>query len=247
MKFRIMILAAALALCAGRASAQKAMYTTTGGEWIFSWANAKWDGLDVSSITRFSPVFNFQTQVHRDMNDRFGFFTGLSMRNVGFIYDDPDAAKHYPDPTYPAGTSVRWKARAYTLGIPIGLKFGNMSGQYVFAGYEIEFPFNFKYKRFDNSDKKDEQDEWFSARTPGIYHTAFFGVQTSYGTQIKFKYYLNNFFNKGFTTTDANGVPGYQPYANFDANVFYVSLSFQILKGTQFYYKRTPSDASTRL
>jgi hypothetical protein len=240
MKFRNLLLAACL-LGAGEAIAQgqKAMYTTTGGEWIFSWANAKWDGLDVSSITRFSPVFNFQTQVHRDMNDRFGFFSGLSMRNVGFIYDDP-----HNDPAG-NGSKVRWKARAYTLGIPFGVKVGNMSGQFLFAGYEIEFPFNFKYKRFENDDKKDEQDEWFSARTPSIYHTAFIGLQTSYGTQIKFKYYLNNFFNKGYTTTDANGAP-YQPYANFDANVFYVSLSFQILKGKQFYYRRSSSDASAR-
>lgn len=235
-----------LGACGAVAQGQKAMYTTTGGEWIFSWANAKWDGLDVNSITRFSPVFNFQTQVHRDMNDRFGFFTGLSMRNVGFIYDDPDPSKHYPDPANYSGQKVRWKARAYTLGIPFGVKVGNMSGQFLFAGYEIEFPFNFKYKRFDNEDKREENDDWFSARTPSIYHTAFLGIQTSYGTQIKFKYYLNNFFNKGYTTTDSSGAP-YQPYANFDANVFYVSLSFQILKGTQFYYKRTPSEASSRL
>jgi hypothetical protein len=229
-------------LYAGGAAGQKAMYTTTGGEWIFSWANAKWDGRDVSSITRFSPVFNFQTQVHRDMNDRFGFFTGLSVRNVGFIYDDPDPKSHYPSGLNYNGEQVKWKARAYTLGVPFGIKVGNMSGQYLFAGYEIEFPFNFKFKRFDNDDKKDVQDEWFSPRTPAIYHTAFFGIQTRYGTQIKFKYYLNNFFNKGFTASD-----GSQPYANFDANVFYISLSFQILKGTQFYYKRSPSDASSRL
>jgi hypothetical protein len=244
MKFRTLLLIALVTLGAGQAAGQKKMYTTTGGEWIFSWANAKWDGLDVNSITRFSPVFNFQTQVHRDMNDHFGFFSGLSMRNVGFIYDDPAPANHVPDPVnFQPGTSVRWKARNYTLGVPFGLKFGNMSGQFLFAGYEIEFPFNFKYKRFDNGDKKDVQDEWFSSRSPSVYHTVFFGIQSSYGTQIKFKYYLTNFFNKGFTTTDATGAR-VQPYSGFDANVFYISLSFQILKGTHFYYKDAPAKKS---
>ncbi len=36
---------------------------------------------------------------------------------------------------------------------------------------------------------------------------------------------------------DGNGGT-FKPYADFDANVFYVSLSFQILKGTSFYYIR---------
>lgn len=67
---------------------------------------------------------------------------------------------------------------------------------------------------------------------PTFYHTLFIGVGLVEGTQLKFKYYLTNWFNKNYT--DATGA---QPYANFDANVFYLSLSFQILRGRHFYYK----------
>lgn len=64
-------------------------YITSGGEMIFSWASAKQNGADVSTITRFSPFFNIQTQFHYDAGETLGFFTGISVRNVGFIFDDP--------------------------------------------------------------------------------------------------------------------------------------------------------------
>jgi hypothetical protein len=215
-------------------SAQKKMYTTTGTETIFSWASAKWNGADVNSITRFSPVFNFQSQVHMDQSEHVGLFTGLSFRNVGFIYDDPAVAKQ------------RWKARVYSLGIPIGIKVGNMNGGFLFGGYEIEFPLNFKEKRFLNDDKQEVNNYWFGSRTPSLYHTVFAGIQTKYGAQIKFKYYLTNFFNKGFSANDGSGNIIY-PYQNFDANVFYVSLSYQILKGLKFYYvEKKDASASHR-
>ncbi len=215
--------------------AQKRAYTTTGGEWIFSWANANWNGADVNSITRFSAFLNLQSQLHFDQSEKHGFMTGLSLRNVGFIYDDPAVPKQ------------RWKARAYTIGIPIGIKVGNMNGGFVFGGYEIEFPINFKYKQFLNDDKIDKNNYWFSSRTPALYNTLFFGFQTKYGTQIKFKYYLTNFFNKSYAENDGTGKLIY-PYQNFDANVFYVSISFQILKGLKLYnYKDYSSTSQARL
>ncbi len=60
------------------------------------------------------------------------------------------------------------------------------------------------------------------------------GFQTPHGIQLKFKYYLTNFFNKNYSAVDATGSLVY-PYKDFKANVFYVSLSVQILKGTKFY------------
>lgn len=204
---------------------QKNIYTTTGGEWIFSWANVTQGGFNANAITRFSPVVNIQSQVHIDMSEKFGFFTGLNLRNVGFIWDDP---------TTP---STRHKARVYTLGLPIGFKVGNMSGLHLFAGYELELPFNYKEKLFVNEDKKDKESYWFSNRVPGLYHSVLAGVQMPKGMQVKFKYYLTNFFNKGFAANDGNGNIVY-PYQTLDANVFYISLSFQILKGAKFYYTK---------
>ncbi len=202
---------------------QKKTYTTTGGEIIFSFADIKLNGLDVSNTIRFSPFFNIQTQVHRDLTDKFGLLTGFNLRNVGFIYDDP-----YVKGTY-------YKVRNYTIGIPLGIKFGNMDGKYIFAGYELEMPFNYKEKTFVY-DEKSKFDEWFSNRTPTFYSSLFLGVNLVEGAQIKFKYYLTNWFNKDFTTLDSTGATT-QPYKDFNVNVFYVALSFQFLKGTSFYYK----------
>jgi hypothetical protein len=207
------------------ANGQKNIYTTTGGEWIFSWVDAQQNGLDVDAITRFSPVVNIQSQMHYDVSDRLGFFSGVNLRNVGFIWNDP------------LQPSTKWKARSYTLGIPIGFKVGDMTGLHLFGGYELELPFNYKEKKFVNEDKVSKNNYWFSNRTPGLYHSLLVGIQTPYGMQVKFKYYLTNFFNKSYAANDGSGNIVY-PYQNFEANVFYVSLSFQVLKGTSFYYSR---------
>jgi hypothetical protein len=203
---------------------QKAVYTTTGGEWIFSSADVKINGANANSIIRFSPVFNFQTQVHRDFSNKIGLMTGIGFRNVGFIYDDP------------FNTKTRYKARTYNIGIPIALKFGDMNGMYFFAGYELEIPINYKEKKFVNEDKVDVSNYWFNGRVPAVYNTLFAGVQLPEGLQLKFKYYVTNFYNKTYQAVDGSGNL-YQPY-NFDVNVFYVSISFQILKGTTFVYKK---------
>ena len=202
--------------------AQKTVYTTTGGEWIFSSANVTINGANATSIIRFSPVFNFQTQVHRDFNDKMGLMTGIGLRNVGFIYDDP----------FNPGT--RYKARNYNIGLPIALKFGKMNGMYFFVGYELELPINYKQKTFVN-DNKTKFNEWFSNRVPTIYNTLIAGVQLPEGMQLKFKYYATNFYNKDYTAVDGSGNL-YKPYAGYEVNVFYISLSFQILKGSSFVY-----------
>jgi len=219
------LLTLALIMIAGIMNGQakkepKKWYSTSGGELIFSWADAVKDGADATVITRFSPVFNLQYQLHYDMSSHFGFVTGLAIRNVGFIYDLP-----YEE-------STRYKARAYTLGIPVSLKLGEMYGMHLFGGYEFEVPFNFKTKKFVNEDKVEKITDWFSPRTPGFYNAVFVGIQGPTGIQLKFKYYLTNFFEKGYTQAD-----GTKPYAGFDANVFYFSLSFQLLNGTKLYYR----------
>ena len=93
-------------------------------------------------------------------------------------------------------------------------------------------PFSYKQKKFVNDEKVEKFDEWFSKRVPSFYHSVFLGVNLATGTQLKFKYYLNNWFNKWYTAGDRT-----QPYALIDAHVFYVALSFQFLRGTHLTYK----------
>src|SRR6186997_1977323 len=67
-------------------------YITSGGELIFSFANVEQNGNSESSTMRFSPVLNLQVMANKDMNKNFGVFTGLALRNVGYItnnYKDP--------------------------------------------------------------------------------------------------------------------------------------------------------------
>jgi hypothetical protein len=208
-------------LCASLAATSQSneWYSTSAGEIVFSFANIDNNGNEEGNIVRFSPVFNFQNLLNYDPHENFGVFTGFNIRNVGFIYDVPNS-------------DVRKKFRSYNAGIPLGIKLGNMQGSFLYGGYEIEFPFNYKEKTFVNEKKTDKFNVWFSNRQPLYYHTVMVGVQFKGGTNLKFKYYLTGFFNKNFTETK-NGIQT-KPYENFDANVFYVSLNYNLFKNDKF-------------
>ena len=112
-----------------------------------------------------------------------------------------------------------------------------MDGRFLYAGYELEIPINFKAKKFINEDKTDKNSVWFSSQTTTFNHALFVGIQMPLGGNLKFKYYLSNFFNKDYTAQDPSGNP-YKPYQDMNVNVFYFSLNFFILKNTHFYYKK---------
>ncbi|HMM11320.1 MAG TPA: hypothetical protein PKE03_04405 [Bacteroidales bacterium] len=196
----------------------KKWYVTSSGEMIFSQAIVDYYGAEDGSVLRFSPFFNSQNHLNKDLNQHFGLFTGLNVRNVGFIYK------------YPAQT-VKTKFRSYNLGIPIGLKFGNLEKSFLYAGYEIEFPFHYKEKQFDGKHKVGKYSAWFSKKQPASYNSVMFGIQFADGTNLKFKYYLTGFFNKDWETPGVGGPV--RPNANFDVNVFYISISVDMLKAAE--------------
>jgi len=228
------VLIVLLAATSVLAQDSKKIYTTSSGELIFSFANINDNGSEEGSILRFSPVVNIQNWVNIDKSDHFGLFTGLSVRNVGFIYDVPDNSPVKYD--YPDDTNVRKKFRTYNLGIPVGVKIGNLSDKFIFVGYELEFPLHYKEKTFINEDKVDDKTSvWFSSRVNTLNHSLMAGVQLPYGATLKFKYYLTNFFNKKYEASNGQGGT-IRPYENVDVNVFYFSLSFGLLKNADFYY-----------
>ena len=197
------------------------LYSTTSGELIFSFASINDAGDEDGGIMRFSPVINIQNWLNYDKSEKLGFFTGLSVRNVGFIYDVDE--------------TTRIKYRTYNVGIPVGVKIGNLSDKFLFFGYELEIPVNYKEKIFIDEDKEDKKNIWFTDRVPAVNHSLMAGIQLPYGATIKFKYYLTNFFDEDFTASDGQGGT-YKPYENLDVNIFYFSLSFGLLKDTRFYY-----------
>jgi len=227
MKSRITILAIFLFLAMPLLKAQtNKFYSTTGMEMIFSWASIEDNGTEKSSTMRWAPVFNIQSMINYDPSEYFGLYSGIGVRNVGFIYDG------YTD--LETGDVVKKKFRNYNLGIPIGIKVGNVDKLFFYGGYEVEFPFVYKEKTFKN-EVKNKFTVWFSNRVTSVYHTVLVGVQFPYGLNLKFKYYLNNFHNKDYTETK-NGEQ-YKPYENLNANVFYFSLCFNLFKNKNVYYK----------
>ncbi len=192
-------------------------YITSDGEIILGFADINQNGEEKPSIARFTIFFHAQALAHFDRSEKFGWYTGLGIRNVGFIYKQDESTKK--------------KYRTYNLGIPVGLKFGDLDGLYLYGGYELEIPINYKEKTFINEVKEDKYNVWFSKRVPTIYNTVFVGVRFPRGISLKFKYYLTPFFNEGYSEV-VDGVTQ-TPYANLHVNTFHIALTTMIARGKE--------------
>lgn len=199
-------------------------YITSGTEFIFSFASIDNNGVEGGNVMRFTGWLHLQGFYHYDFGKSAGIMTGLALRNVGFIYNEPESG-------------LKKKYRTYNVGIPVALKVGSMGKAHLYAGYEIEFPTNYKEKTFNNERKDDKFNVWFSKRTPALYHTVLVGVQFKYGLSVKFKYYLTNFFNQDYSEVNQDGVTEY-PYQDIDVRIFYFSLNINLFRGTHFSYTK---------
>jgi hypothetical protein len=197
-------------------------YGSGASEMIFSFAAIENQGNDQGNILRWSPVFNIQGYLNLDFANTIGFFTGLGIRNVGFIYDIPNS-------------NVKMKYRTYNLGVPVGLKLGKLDFMFLFAGYEIEFPFHYKEKKFEN-EIKEKFGVWFSDRVEPVQHTLMAGIQFPFGMDIKFKYYLTNFHNKDYVEL-VDGVEQ-MPYQYLNTNIMYLSLAWNMFTNPRSYGKK---------
>jgi len=195
------------------------VYGSFAAEMIFSFASIDNDGDDQGNIMRWAPVINPQAMVNIDFNKYFGLFTGLAIRNVGFIYDNPD-------------DNNRYKYRTYNFGIPVGFKIGKLDKILFFGGYEVEFPFVYKEKLFVDEVKEDKFTVWFSDRVEPVQSSLLAGIQVPFGATLKFKYYLTNFHNRDFTTGE--GEAQIKPY-DFKSNVFFVSLAWKLFSNWEEY------------
>ena len=217
----VILVTLVLFLNSGSLIAQDKTYWSTGLEMLFSFADIQQDGISKSSIIRWAPVMNIQTFFNYDVAEHFGVYSGIGVRNVGFIYDEDDA--------------TRKKYRTYNMGIPFGIKAGNFDKFFVYAGYELELPFTYKEKTFYNNQKA-KLTEWFSDRVPTINHSILVGLQFPRGVNLKFKYYFTGFFNQDFVQIDGTTGDPYKPYENLDVNVFFFSLGFNLFKDKKLYF-----------
>lgn len=200
-------------------STKAQFYTTAGAEMIFSFATVSQNGNERQTKMRWSPVFNFGVHTHYDFSKSIGVFSGIKVRNIGFIYQDENNKKVIQ--------------RTYSLGIPIAIKVGNLDKFFVYAGYQFELPFHYKYKSWDSSDRsgaKTKFTNWFSDATPGVMHTIIGGIQFYRGLNLKFEWYLDNFINPDYTR---NGVVIND---GLEVQVFSISVAANMFRGTKFIY-----------
>jgi len=217
-----LIISIVVCLCLSSGFSQSKPYLTSGAEFIFSFANIDQAGNPGNTNLRFAPFINLQCMVNKDISEKFGLFSGLAIRNVGYRMDG------YKDPS----DNLLYKKtfRSYNLGIPIGFKVGNLNSMFLYGGYEFELGMIYKEKTYEDGDKIDKITGWFSSRQNLDQHSLLVGIQFPYGANLKFKYYLSEFHNQNYTNT-----AGLKPYAGLQSHVFYFSLSFFLFKDTAFY------------
>jgi hypothetical protein len=226
---KVLLFAALFGLLAvNHIQAQKKVYGSGGSEMIFSFASTEFittdlQKIETGNVMRWAPVLNYSVHLNYDPSSWLGLFTGLAVRNVGFIYNVPE-------------TDHKYKYRTYNLGVPIGIKVGNVNGFFVYGGYEIEYAFNYKEKFFKNTAKQTVDVYWFTDRVEQFPQSILVGINFPYGFNIKFKYYLNNFHNKDYVSGIDDLGNEIKPYEALSSNVFYFSLCFGIFNPFKSYY-----------
>lgn len=204
-----LILLSLLIFQTGIISAQK-FYRTSGGELIFSRPVNNSPFENTSARLRFSAFFHFNNNYHFNFSKSVGFYSGISVSNIGFIYKNGDTI---------------YKKRAYTLGIPLALKFGKLeNNNFLFAGGQIELPFHYKQKKMVEN-HKEKYNAFFDSRVNIILPSLFAGIQFSDGYCFKFRIYLTDFLNKEFSGNDFGSKVDYK---NTDSQLFLLSLSYNL-------------------
>lgn len=208
---------------------QSKSYWSSGSEMIFSFATIDDNGSETGNIMRWAPVLNLQGMYNYDVSKSFGLFTGIAVRNVGYIYNNYTFMENDKEIT------VKKKFRTYNMGVPAGIKIGSLKKMFLYGGYEVEFPFHYKEKTF-RDEKKEKFSAWFSNRVEQFQHGFIVGIQFPYGANIKFKYYVSSFHNTGYTESNDN-----KPYEGLNSNVFYISLNYGLFKPVKSYKKKESS------
>lgn len=166
------------------------------------------------STPRFTAFVNIGLNLNYDFSKNAGLYTGLHIKNIGFI-----EKRNNPDSTI--------KRRVYTFGVPLALKLGDVKyGSYFLIGGGLDFPFNFREKGFVRRGDKTKFNEWFSDRTPRVMPYVFVGVHLRPLLAFKLQYYPLNFMNQDYTYINANGLQ--TPYAAYDVQLLMLTAGFDI-------------------
>jgi hypothetical protein len=213
---KFILLLIVIPIANSQSASSQDVYTVSSSELLFQFASIENPGLPgVSNNLRFTMFFNYGQYWHVDLNNNLGLYSGMAIRNVGFIYDTPDPSK-----------TIR---RSYTAGIPLALKLGAFDKHvYIMGGGEYELLFHYRARKWDSSDRDGavtKESEWFSNKTKRFIPSVFAGVQFPGGVNVKFKYYLRGFLNEEYVGPDLGAVSDFSDFTQLD--MFYVSVSWQ--------------------
>ncbi len=159
---------------------------------------------------RFSAI-GIGVNFNYDFDEHFGIFTGIGIKNIGFIEKIGDSTV---------------KRRIYTGGVPLGFKLGNLQKRnYGFIGGGVDFPINYREKGFVNRGNKQKFNEFWSDRVewyqPYLFAGAAFG-----GTTLKLQYYPGNFFNTDYEVGPSGNTT--KPYKDWRAQIIYLTIGMDI-------------------
>ena len=207
----------------------KSWYAMNSGEFIFSAGELKISDKAVydpfgsintitepDNIIRFSAFFHTSQELHYNFSNVFGFYTGLAIRNVGFI-----------NTMKVGGEKLTLKQRSYSLGIPVAVKIGNMQTYFLTAGIEPEIMFAYKRKIFFDGDKS-KKSQWFSNDVNVFNPSLFAQINFKGGFYIKAKYYLNDFLTSNQESFNLPDKPVSVSYKVDSRKLFYVSIGTSI-------------------
>ncbi len=195
------------------------VYLSSSGETMFSWGKVEAGDENINNIVRFSPVFNFGTQVNVDFNNALGFYTGLDLRNVGLISHTAEGYKI--------------KERAYGLGLPIVIKIGDFSkNMNIGIGGELEMMFAWKRKVIVPNFTKTKELQWFSDNVNIFNPSLLAEIKFRQGFYIRYKYYLNDFlkYQSGGLTIQIPTAPYLKNIPDYaqSSQLMYISCGFMI-------------------
>ena len=189
---------------------QVKFYKHSGMDFIYSFIDYTSNPMSVNNKPRFSFFLHFGEYWNLDLNDNIGFFSGVSLNNIGFI-----AVNEAID--------MQKRFRSYGLGVPLAMKIGSFKNKfYMYGGGEYQCLFHYKEKTYYQGDKIKSTD-WFSSKTPLFLPSIFVGIQFPQKVNLKFQYTLSNFLNTDEFIPEMNrnasfGIPS--------GHLFWISLAF---------------------
>lgn len=237
------IIVAVLLIISANLSAQSKIYTTSCFEFLFQNGQVTKDGVNPDQNMRFTVWFNYTQQGHVDFNQNLGMYTGLSIKNVGFITEN-EIIKSTND----LGVQIEStpyetiKRRMYTIGIPLALKFGALDKNfYVYGGGEVGLALAYKEKRFESGVKK-KKTSFLGSETNLFQPSVFAGIQLPGGLNVQYRLFLDNMLDQNYgrgTEFDQSG---------FSKSVVqYISLCFNLGPNEWKKYGVSYSSKSTEI